>query len=236
MKLHRFIIEDDFSKDSFSFADTKLIHQLYAVLHLKAGEECIVSDGSRNEARCRITAISQSACVCDVIDRSYNTNENEVYGALYCSLLKKENFEVVAQKVTEAGVCEIIPIVSRRTVKFSAPPMERLRAIIKEAAEQSGRGVIPTLCDAIPFDEAIRRASDSHSMTFFYHMEGIPFAEWKKQNIAPKKANIFIGPEGGWDEYELNEARKNNFSVISLGKTIFRAETAAIIGSYLAIH
>ncbi len=200
------------------------------------GEECILSDGNRNEVRCRIKNISKGKCVFDVIDRSYNANENGIYGVLYCSLLKKEHFEVVVQKATEVGICEIVPIISRRTVRLSVPPVNRLHKILKEASEQSGRGIIPTLCDACSFDDAIQKASSSHSMTFFYHPEGILFSDWKKENIIPKKANIFIGPEGGWDEYELSKARDNNFSIVSLGPTILRAESAAIIGSYLAVH
>lgn len=236
MKTHRFIISGDFSKESFSIIDKELLHQLHDVLHLKAGEECVLSDGNRNDVRCRIKAISQKVCTVDVVERTYNAGENEIYGVLYCSLLKKEHFEVVVQKATEVGVCEIVPIISRRTVKLSVPANDRLKKILKEAAEQSGRGIIPALCDACSFDDAIKRASLSHSMTFFYHPVGTLFSDWRKQNIIPKKANMFIGPEGGWDEYELTKAQENNFSIVSLGPTVLRAETAAIIGSYLAIH
>lgn len=206
------------------------------VLHLKAGEECMLSDGNRNEARCRIKAFSVKGCVVDIISQSYNANENNVRGILYCSLLKKEYFETVVQKAAEIGVSEIVPIISRRTVKLAVSPRARLEKILKEASEQSGRGIIPVLCDTLSFDDAVRRSSASHAVTFFYHPDSILFSDWKKENIIPKKVNIFIGPEGGWDDYELGLARQHHFFIISLGPTVLRAETAAIIGSYLAIH
>lgn len=236
MKLHRFIIQGDFSKTPFCISDKELAHQMKDVLQLKIGEECLLSDGNRNEARCRIKAFSAKGCIVEILSQSYNVNENNVRGILYCSLLKKEHFETVVQKAAEVGISEIVPIISRRTVKLAISSRARLEKILKEASEQSGRGIIPALCDASSFDNAIQRASASHAVTFFYHTEGVSFADWKKENIAAKKANIFIGPEGGWDAYELEAARKNHFFIVSLGPTVLRAETAAIIGSYVAMH
>ncbi|MEK7648737.1 MAG: RsmE family RNA methyltransferase [Patescibacteria group bacterium] len=237
MKFHRFIIKNaDFSQSPFSLADTELIHQILNVLKLGVGEECMLSDGARNDVRCRIVSLSKKECVCEIIEKTYNANETGTHGVLYCSLLKKELFELVVQKATEVGISEIVPITSRRTVRLGLPSGDRLTRIMKEASEQSGRGVVPILCDTYSFEDAILRAADSNNVTFFYHPAGALFSDWKKENIIPKQANIFIGPEGGWDNDEIHAAQEKNFSIISLGATILRAETAAIIGSYLAIH
>lgn len=67
-------------------------------------------------------------------------NQREVI--LYCAILKHENFELVVQKATEAGIKEIAPIITTRTIKLDIRK-DRLEKIIKEAAEQSGRGVVP---------------------------------------------------------------------------------------------
>lgn len=236
MKLHRFIVKGDFSKTPFCISDKELAHQVKNVLRLKVGEECVISDGKRNEARCRIQKILPGKCIVDILSQSYNANENNVRGTLYCSLLKKEHFETVIQKAVEVGIVEVVPVICRRTVKFSLSPRARLEKILKEASEQSGRGIIPVLCDALQFDNAIARASESHAATLFYHIDGMLFSEWKKETITARTINIFIGPEGGWDTCELEAARKNNFSIVSLGSTVLRAETAAIIGSYMAMH
>ncbi len=236
MRIHRFIGAFDFSTQRITIDDKELLHQLNDVLKLKVGESLVLSDGARNDVLCRIKTISKKVCTLEALERTYNANEAATHGVLYCSLLKKELFEFVVQKATEVGINEVVPLTSNRTVRLGMPSSERLMRIMKEASEQSGRGVIPTLCDTLTFDEAIARAADSNNMTFFYHPGGTLFSDWKKENIAPKKTNIFIGPEGGWDNNELRTAQEKNFSIISLGATVLRAETAAVIGSYLALH
>ncbi len=236
MKLHRFIGVFDVSGSTITIADQELLHQLNDVLKLRVGESLVLSDGARNDVLCCIKSISKKECALDVLEHTYNANETATYGVLYCSLLKKELFEFVVQKATEVGINEVVPLTSNRTIRLGLPSSERLLRIMKEASEQSGRGVIPTLCDTLTFDEAIQRVAASNNMTFFYHPGGTLFSDWKKENIVPKKANIFIGPEGGWDDTELHIAQEKNFSIISLGATVLRAETAAVIGSYLALH
>ena len=85
---------------------------------------------------------------------------------LYCAVLKRENFEWVVQKCTELGIRAIIPIVTTRTVKTGLK-MDRLRIIAKEAAEQSGRGIIPVINNPLEFDRALEEAK--HQQNIFFH-------------------------------------------------------------------
>ena len=139
-----------------------------------------------------------------------------------------------AMKATEAGVAEIRPLVTARTVKTGLN-LERLRKIVKEAAEQSGRGVIPGVSEPRPFAEAVQDAK-KHSASLFFSTE----ARAKDISVEPCAADatvgVFIGPEGGWTREEEEEASRAGFVLSSLGSLTLRAETAALVSVYLAVH
>ena len=133
----------------------------------------------------------------------------------------------------EVGVKEITPIITARTVKLGLNK-ERLEKIIKEAAEQSGRGILPRLNEAMDFDRAVDLAKNSNDLNLFFNIDG-KNVQHSMSNIS--KIGIFIGPEGGWDEEEIKKAQSSNgFTIVGLGKTILRAETAAVIASYQTVN
>ena len=140
---------------------------------------------------------------------------------------------MVVQKATEAGVKEIIPVITERTIKLNIRP-SRLEKIIKEAAEQSGRGIVPILRDPVDFVDAIDGVG-SNSINIIFDKSGEIFEnlKFKIENCA---VGAWIGPEGGWTDKELERARTENFKIFNLGKLTLRAETAAIVGTYLIVH
>lgn len=231
MRLHRFIGDFDFSKESVNITDKNLINQIKNVFRLKKDGELILSNGNKKEALAQITDISRAGISLDIEGLQENTNEPEIYGVLYCSILRKENFELAAQKAVEAGISEIVPIIGKRTVK-TALNIPRLEKIIKEAAEQSGRGIVPKISEPITLEKALE-LSKQNDCNVFFRPSGLPLSKIKLQS---PKVGIFIGPEGGWDDSETELAEKWQFTMASLGKLILRAETAAAIASYLVIN
>lgn len=216
--------------------DKQLCHQLQTVLRLKRLEEIILCDGELHEARCRIETLSDSQCRLSVLERKVNAAECPINGTLYCSLLKKDQFEWVLQKAVEVGMRAIIPIVSGRTIKLSPPSHDRAMRILREAAEQSGRGIVPRFGDSLALEEVFSKCTSKGVATLFFHQQGMDFFSWKHQNISPQSINVCIGPEGGWTESEVSFAQNSGCAVVSMGATTLRAETAAIVGSYLALH
>ena len=89
---------------------------------------------------------------------------------------------------------------------------------------------MPLLDKEINFKEAVAEARENN-LNLFFDLSGEKFVF---ENMAKRKVGVFIGPEGGWSKEELKIAKENDFKIVSLSKTTFRAETAAIIGSYLA--
>lgn len=234
MRLHRFIGNFNLEQSNFKILDEEILNQARNVLRLGNGDSLILADGNLNEAVVKITELDKKFMEVEVVEKSLNKNESEVYGVLYCSILKRENFEWVCQKATECGIKEIVLVVSARTIKLGFKK-ERLEKIIREAAEQSGRGMLPILREPQKFTEALENA-EQNDLNLFFEMDS-PLIN-KQQIEKEEKVGIFIGPEGGWSEEELsavkNEIKNSDkFKMAGLGKTTLRAETAAVAASWM---
>src|SRR3989344_4543841 len=162
-------------------------------------------------------------------ERVENTREPSRKLVLFQSLIKKDKFEWVLEKATEVGGSEIVPVISARKEKKSLN-QERCEKILKEAAEQSGRAFIPRLHPVTSFDRAVSKVRELGTKTYFTSLS-------EKENmirgVGDRAINLFIGPEGGWEEREEFAAHHHqNFEIISLGRLTLRSETAAIAASY----
>lgn len=232
MKLQRFFGEFNFKNKEIETSDRELINQIKNVFRYQKGSEVLLLDNLGTEALAEIRKIDSDKIVFEIKKVSANENIPKNKVTLYCSLLKKENFELVSQKVTEIGVEKITPLLSARTLKQNVSK-QRIEKIIKEASEQSERGNIPALGEPTLFKEAVKNINKNDLNLFFDHSgQNI----YEINNNENKKINIFIGPEGGWEEYEINSAKENCFIITSLGKLNLRGETAAIVVTYLAVN
>lgn len=230
MRLHRFSVPFDFTQRVVRLYDKKICNQIKNVLRLGVHDQVVLSNMAGKEAHALITGLTATSASFEILEVVQNMNEPDGSVTLYCAILKKENFEWVAQKTTEIGIKELIPLITARTIKTNFSP-QRLSAIMTEAAEQSGRGVVPTIGSICSFESALNRAL-SEGDVFVFDRQGDAI---EKRLEYKRSCSIIIGPEGGWDEKEMELIRKSNAYVVSLGPLTFRAETAAIIASYCAV-
>lgn len=228
MRLHRFIGNFDFSNAELCISDVDLVSQIKNVLRLSVGHVLILSDGQGNEAEATIISLNKKEAVVNLTKKYKNENVPKKEVTLFCAILKKENFELVAQKATEIGVARIVPVISERTVKQNVD-MKRVKKIIKEASEQSGRGAVPLLHDVLSFQEALSYAKTLGTSAIFDSS-----GEAMTSKLSPKC--LFIGPEGGWSKTEIDMAKEKGLEVKSLGSLTLRAETAAIVASYVCVQ
>ncbi|HRY62584.1 MAG TPA: RsmE family RNA methyltransferase [Candidatus Paceibacterota bacterium] len=229
MRLHRFYIKTDLSGDKITIVDKETINQIKNVFRLRKGDQFMIFNDKKEEVVATIKNISSDELSAEVSKKIKNDSEPQNKVNLYLSILKKENFELVVQKATEVGVSKIIPVISARTVKMNLN-IERLQKIAKEAAEQCGRQNIPEISEPIKIREAFEEAA-KNGVTLFFDRYGEDISTWKPGF----QVNIFIGAEGGWDEWEVELAKEKGFHIASLGKLTLRGETAAIIATYLAV-
>ena len=229
MRLHRFIGDFDLNQKTLTISDSELINQWRNVLRLKSGDAVILSDGSGNEARAILLDGDKKSMQVELEEVSTPEREPKKSVTLYVAVLKRENFELVVQKATEIGISRIVPLLTERTVKTGVN-IERLEKIIKEASEQSGRTTIPKLSQAMSFEEAVSSVDPKTAVLF--DLSGSAFEAKSKQQEA--NSSFFIGPEGGFTEGEVAQAKESGCSIASLGNLTLRGETAAIVVSYLA--
>lgn len=233
MSLQRFVGDFDFTRSLQRVTDLALLHQIKNVLRLAEGDIIIISDGKGNEGAAKLLKVGKDFADLSLQGLAENVAEPDRTVILYCAILKKENFEWVVQKATEVGAKVIVPIVTKRTVKLGLND-ERLHKIVKEAAEQSGRGVVPTVHQTLTFAEAYEHAMENELNLFLEPRGSELSAVWPKKS--PARVGVWIGPEGGWDVDEFEAARAARFALVFLSPLVFRAETAAVVGCYLAVR
>jgi 16S rRNA (uracil1498-N3)-methyltransferase len=234
-KIHRFVADLPPAGSVAALVDPELVHQIYRVLKLRPGERIILTDGKGSDATAEIISSDDASCRVKIVGRETLSQGRKV--ALYAAVLKKENFEWAAEKGVEAGAAEIVPVVSERTVK-SGVKAERIKKIIREAAEQSGNPFVAEAAEPMKFSDALVRAS-KNAVNWFFDPSGEDFQTAAKTapwggGAAPETAGVWIGPEGGWTDEELAAAKAAGFRAVSLGRLILRAETAAAVAVYLA--
>ena len=206
------------------------IFHLTRVMRAKVGEKIEVV----NEGVVYLAQINHfKPLEIDVVRRLKENNELPNNIILIAALLKGEKMDLVLQKATELGVSEIVLLQTERTiVKFKKDEkevkMKRFNLILKEAAEQSRRSIVPHLFRVITLDHL--SDIDAEVKMIAYEEEAGPTNSFNKivDAIKPgQKIAVLIGPEGGFAEHEVEIALHHGFKKVSLGKRILRAETAA---------
>ena len=227
MKTHRFIGPYDLHKTEIVLDDAAS-RQMASVLKLRTGESVILCDGKGREASYEILEIEKNEIGFARIGDVHQVQaEPEYQVTLYAAILKREHFDWAVQKAVECGVTRIVPVVSRRTIKKDVK-QERLQEIAKEAAELSGRGIVPQVSAPMEFGDAVTDAASNHTNFFFDVSSEEP--ELKRKG----SVGLFVGPEGGWDNAEIENAKRAGFTIASLGPRVLRGETACAVAVYLA--
>ena len=174
--------------------------------------------------------------ICKIIDCEGEKSELPAKIVLYQGLPKKDKMELIIQKAVELGVSKIVPVLMKRTIvkledrKKEQKKLERWRTISLTAAKQSGRAIVPEIADFVNFNEAVKMAETlEYNLIPYENEKGMDKArELIKEVHGKKSIGIFIGPEGGIAEEELELAMKIGVKPISLGNRILRTETAGL--------
>ncbi|HEY2091849.1 MAG TPA: RsmE family RNA methyltransferase [Thermoanaerobaculia bacterium] len=221
---HRIFTPEPFAPgDRIAIRGDELHHSL-RVVRVREGEEVELFDGKEAAARGVVTKADHDELVVNVLT-IIDAREAHVSITLAMSIIALDRFELVLQKATELGVRSILPIVTERVEirpERYRGKQERWERIVFEAVKQCGRARLPLLEPPVPFSEAIERPGAK--IMFDADVEPSP-----PLAPSPELAILFIGPEGGWSETELEIARAAGVRFRKLGSRRLRAETAAIV-------
>lgn len=204
------------------------------VLRMQLGDTFLVScEGT--SSLCRLTQIRDDSVEAEIVEADYRNTELPVRFYLFQGLPKGDKLELIIQKTVELGVAGIVPVEMSRCVmkldeKKKKARRERWQSIAESAAKQSKRNVIPQVSDVLTYKQAMDKAAELDLFLVPYENErGMAATREALSRIkSGMSVGILVGPEGGFDDKEIELARQAGAAVISLGSRILRAETAAV--------
>lgn len=221
------------------------VNHIKNVLRMKIGEEIAISNGiDGREYRCEITGIGEDEvrCLLRFMKEDGVELPSKIY--LFQGLPKADKMELVIQKAVELGVYQVIPVAAKRSVvkldeKKAKNKIARWQGIAEAAAKQSKRSVIPKVKEVMTFKQAVDYAKEMDVKLIPYELaEGMEETKRIINALVPgQSVAVFIGPEGGFEDAEIETAVENKVVPITLGRRILRTETAGFtILSWIMYH
>ena len=214
----------------------KDVNHMKNVLRMKPGEEIRVTDSETARSyRCEVSELYEETVVCHILAEEEEGSELPARIYLFQGLPKADKMELIIQKAVELGVYQIIPTACKRCVVKLDPKKEktklaRWQQIAEAAAKQSKRSLIPEIMPVISLKEAFKRCQEMPVRLIPYERaEGMEKTREILKGIQPgEEVAVFIGPEGGFEEAEIEEAMKAQIVPVTLGRRILRTETAGM--------
>ena len=212
------------------------VNHIKNVLRLEVGDWIVACDGNGTDYVSRIQSICSDEVVASIEKVQPTGTELPVRITLFQGMPKKDKLELIIQKAVELGACEIVPVMTKRTVvKLSEEKkinkrLERWQSIAYAAAKQCDRGIIPTVHKPVSYEEALAMADQLDYNVIPYELQ-TGMEEARKivdQACKQRSLGIFIGPEGGFEPEEVERAMTRNIHPMTLGKRILRTETAGM--------
>ena len=233
--MYRFYAQpENITPDKITLTEDETRH-LRDVLRLRTGDIVGVFDGLGREYKCSIEAIEKRSSLVTIIDEiEPRSPESGFELTLAPALLKGEKFDLIVQKAVELGVTRVIPLKTVRCdVKLgdNAKRLDRWRRIALEATKQCGRASLMSVMEPATLESLIAKAVADEVM-MFSEREGEEFTVSSEL----RAATAIFGPEGGWDDSEVELARENGVRIVTLAGRILRAETAVVAISAILQH
>ncbi|HEV3468207.1 MAG TPA: 16S rRNA (uracil(1498)-N(3))-methyltransferase [Pyrinomonadaceae bacterium] len=218
------------------------------VLRLRAGDEAFVFDGEGREFACVVAEAGgrgvREARLEVRAPAEPQRPESPLDLTLGVGLLKGEKFDLVVQKATELGAGRVVPVLTKRAdvrprdERDAAARAARWRRLALEAAKQSGRARVPAVEAHAAFDTFVSAAPRPRELRLLFAERGGLGLDATANELPapPPSVTALVGPEGGWDDAELDEARRRGWLLVTLGGRTLRAETAALAVVALLQH
>ena len=243
--MYQFFVEPEQIQDKRIIITGNDVNHIRNVLRMKPGEEIAVSNGiDGREYRCGIEAFTEAEVICTLRFIKEDGVELPSRIHLFQGLPKADKMELIVQKAVELGVYEVIPVAARRCVvrldeKKAAGKTARWQGIAEAAAKQSKRGMIPQVHPVMSMRDAADYARNMDVKLIPYELaEDMQRTKELIGAVEPgTDIAVFIGPEGGFEESEVQLALEAGIEPVTLGKRILRTETAGLaVLSWLMYH
>ena len=220
-----------------------LAQRVAKVLRLRTDDEITLFDGSGEETHLRLDTVAERHTAGHVIERFEGAPEPSLRLHLYQSITKGERFEWLVEKGTEIGVARFVPLLAARAIVKTGEGsrLERWRRIAVEAAEQCGRTKVPAVDAPLRFAEALAEARGLVLLPYEAAGDTAPgiieaLAREIDALFALGEVSVLIGPEGGFEEAEVEAAREAGGTIVTMGNRVLRSETAGLVAAALVMQ
>ena len=219
------------------------VKHIYKVLRISEGEKVTLNNCEGIEYLGKVILVSKQEVLIEILEKLEDNNESDIKIYLFQGLPKSQKMDLIVQKGTELGITEFIPTITHRVdvkLKGEFKKLDRLNRIALEAAKQSKRSIIPKVSEPIEFNAVLERINSLDLLIVPYENAnnfGIKtlINELRKDNTTNtiKNVGIFVGPEGGIEEEEIERLKDKGARIVTLGKRILRTETAGFVATSL---
>lgn len=235
--MHHFFVNPEQVEDGLIRITGSDVNHIKNVLRIRQGEEMLVSDGTGRDYLCQAEEIAGQEVAVRILETEEEGRELPSRIWLFQGLPKSDKMEFIIQKAVELGAAGIVPVSTRNTVvrldqKKEEAKVKRWQAIAESAAKQSKRSLVPRVSGIMTLKEAfdyVESQGFSVRLIPYEHEAGMDGTKTELDAAGPgQDIAVFIGPEGGFDEREIELALSKGVRPISLGRRILRTETAGL--------
>ena len=229
--MHHFFVNPEQVEDGLIRITGSDVNHIKNVLRIRQGEEMLVSDGTGRDYLCQAEEIAGQEVTVRILETEEEGRELPSRIWLFQGLPKSDKMEFIIQKAVELGAAGIEPVVKLDPKKEEAK-VKRWQAIAESAAKQSKRSLVPRVSGIMTLKEAfdyVESQGFSVRLIPYEHEAGMDGTKTELDAAGPgQDIAVFIGPEGGFDEREIELALSKGVRPISLGRRILRTETAGL--------
>jgi 16S rRNA (uracil1498-N3)-methyltransferase len=238
---HIYLAYPQLIKEKIIIEDLKKIHYLKDVLRLKPKDILTLFDAQGIEYFCQIEEISKQKIILNINKKIFIPNILPRITIAFALIKKTKIIDDLVDKLTQLGVSRIIPMVTNRTIvnwdeakRFKH--INRWQKICISSSQQSKRNSLPLIDEIKNIDEVLKEKAEL-KLIFTISKETIPLKEIFNKKSTFKDILILIGPEGDFTPLEIDEAKKEGFIPVSLGRLILRSETASLaVVSFIRLY
>lgn len=236
--MNKFFVDKNNINDGIAVIEGDDVKHIYKVLRLSEGEKVAINDCNGQEYLGTITEIAKKQVLVELTEKLDMNNESPVKFHLYQGLPKSTKMDLITQKCTELGVNAITPVITERVVVKGEmgefKKVDRWARIALEACKQSKRSLVPKVNTPVEFQQMMREFEQMDLIVVPYeNAEGYGVKSMaeslKKTGASIRNAAIVIGPEGGFEEREIEALKEAGAHVVTLGPRILRTETAGFV-------
>ncbi|MDD3223848.1 MAG: 16S rRNA (uracil(1498)-N(3))-methyltransferase [Clostridium sp.] len=241
--MHKFFSDENCTVGNNINIKGEDVKHIYKVLRLKEGEIVNINNCRGEEFTAEIVYIDKTKVTCKIISKSDINNESKLKIYLFQGMPKSSKMDLIVQKNTELGVSSVTPVITERVIVKNSlgdnKKIERWNKIALEASKQSKRSLIPKVNEAVDFNNMISEIKN-------YDLVVVPYENKKEFGIKALKAKlkdkeitncaIVIGPEGGFEESEIEMLKEIGAEIVTLGPRILRTETAGFTCTALIMY